>query len=125
MQNLKKFLRRLLSPEPLAETEKIRELIALGQRPDFPYCPFWQGDFIYRLCRSNNFTSVLEIGFATGSTALYLLSGTGDSGSVVSIDFKQDEFERMGCRKVALSPWKDRHLLFEENSNIVLPRLFA
>jgi len=126
MQSARNMLRSYLMPRPLVETAEVRARLESLHHPGYPFCPPWQGDFLYRLCRTQQCTSALEVGFATGSTALYLLAGTEPcGGSVVSIDFRQSDFERLGCRMVETSPWEKRHCLIEENSNVALPRMYA
>lgn len=108
----------------LSETEPVRSLICRFFRPGLPFCPHWQGDFLYSLAFRNQCRDVLEVGFATGSTALYLLAGTANTGEVTSIDYKQSDFDYLGCKVVNASPWAHRHLLLEGNSNEILPDLY-
>ena len=78
---------------------------------------------MYLLAKSAPDQDALEVGFATGSTALYILSGL-KSGRLTSIDYAQDEFEREGEKLIRDSGLYSRHKLIEENSIKALPRLY-
>jgi predicted O-methyltransferase YrrM len=124
----KTYLRGLIAPQPLEETGPVTQAIAaMRQRhPAFPYCPVSEGNLLYRLASWPEIHSALEIGFATGSTALYLLEGMSPKGDkVVSIDFKQSDFDYLGVEAVKASPHARLHTLIEGNTNVVLPRLLG
>ena len=67
--------------------------------------------------------SALEVGFATGSSAAYILAGLGD-GVLTSIDFAQDDYEREGELLVSRMGLESRHSLVEENSIVALPEMY-
>lgn len=120
---VKRYLKQALKYRPLPETAAVRQLIDNYRISGLPFCPPDEGDLLYCLANEKSNPCCLEIGFATGSTALYLLFGSG-SGSVVSIDYRQSDFDYLGTRLVARSGMGDRHRLIEENTNLVLPELF-
>jgi len=125
-KNLKAEIRSALYPVPAAETRAVAATIAAARRlrPQYPYCPSYEGDLLYRLAARPEISRAIEIGFATGSTALYLLEAIASKGGAVfSIDYKQDDFDNLGIETVAASPRRDAHTLLEGNSNLLLPRL--
>jgi predicted O-methyltransferase YrrM len=119
---MKQIIKKELQYRPLQATEAIRELIRRDFQAGSPFCPPDQGDLLYSLARSTTDSRCLEVGFATGSTALYLLLGSGQ-GSVVSIDYRQSDFDYMGVKTVKKSGMSDRHELIEGNTNVALPDL--
>lgn len=64
--------------------------------------------------------NALEVGFATGSTAVYILSGL-EKGKLISIDYAQDQFEREGVALVSSLGLQGKHNFLEGNSIVVLP----
>lgn len=127
MHEIKEQLKRLFCPAPLQSTRDVAQRVAEAQlsHRGLPFCPPHEGDLIYQLASAPS-DRCLEIGFATGSTALYLLAGIEgkENGEVVSIDFKQSDFEYLGCRMVSQSANASRHTLIEGNTNTVLPEMF-
>lgn len=119
---MKKIIKERLRYRPLRATATIRELIDQSREVGAPSCPPDEGDLLYLLAGSVTNPQCLEIGFATGSTALYLLLGCGD-GSVQSIDYRQADYNYLGVRNVAASGMGHRHTLVEGNTNLVLPDL--
>ncbi|HYV98214.1 MAG TPA: class I SAM-dependent methyltransferase [Gemmatimonadaceae bacterium] len=79
---------------------------------------------LYRLAMSAPRADGLEIGFATGSTAAYLLAGLG-TGNLTSIDYDQDAYDREGVKLIAAMGLTARHTLIESDSIVALPRLYA
>lgn len=106
----------------LPDTDAVRAQLQEVRRPGYPYCPPDEGDTLYRLARATSPKAALEVGFATGSTAAYMLTGL-DDGNLTSIDFAQDQFKRQGEALVASMGFAHRHRLIEDNSIAVLPDL--
>lgn len=107
----------------VSETDHLRRTIGSRGRFGWPYCPPDEGDLLYSLAREVPEHDALEVGFATGSTAVYILSGLS-SGRLVSIDFAQDDFERDGVALVRDLGFNVRHELIEEDSIKALPRIY-
>jgi predicted O-methyltransferase YrrM len=105
----------------LVETERVRHLLSQRRHGNDPICPPDQGDFIYLLARERPHSRCLEIGFASGSTALYLLNSP--DAHVKSIDYRQADYGGRGIETVKASGMGTRHHLIEENSNLALPKL--
>jgi predicted O-methyltransferase YrrM len=127
-RHFKRWCADKLHPRPKAGSERVATDIAeaKSQNPGLPFCPVVQGNLLYQLACDTEVKSAVEVGFATGSTALYMLEGLAPrGGAVTSIDFKQDDFGRLGERMVQSSRYRTAHALIEGNSNIVLPRLLA
>jgi predicted O-methyltransferase YrrM len=121
---LRRFLKNLLAYRPSGETADVRRLL---DRPDLagrPFCPPDEGDLLFRLIRRHECRDMLETGFGTGSTALYMLSASAPlGGKVTSIDWSPTEFNRLGRETVALSGHGDRHEHIEKLSQLALPEL--
>ena len=79
---------------------------------------------LFLLAKAAGAQNALEVGFATGSTAAYMLHGLG-SGQLTSIDYDQDQYEREGVRLVHSLGFAPRHRLIEDNSIRALPDLHA
>ena len=120
---LRKRIKNGIRHTGLAATKTIRELIDVRRRQGWPYCSIDQGDFLFLLTRREPDLNALEIGFATGSTALYILSAL-NSGRLTSIDYAQDRYEREGEVLIRDSGFSSSHELIEENSIKVLPELY-
>ncbi|MCX7856946.1 MAG: class I SAM-dependent methyltransferase [Deltaproteobacteria bacterium] len=121
---LKNVIKRFIYPSPLPDTIEVLTIIKEHFVSGYPFCPFWQGDFLFLLSRRNQVKKALEIGFATGSTALYILCGMGKGGEMISVDYKPEDFGYLGKKLVDESPWRENHKLIEGNTNIVLPELY-
>ena len=121
---LKHLVRRSAKYEGLAETASIRAALAAAARPGWPYCPADEGDLLFLLAKAAGDSNALEVGFATGSTAAYLLHGLGP-GRLTSIDYDQNQYEREGVKLVASLGFASRHRLIEDNSIRALPQLHA
>jgi predicted O-methyltransferase YrrM len=121
---LKDLVRRGAKYTGLPETEVIRKALAADSRKGWPYCPADEGDLLYLLAKAAAGQGALEVGFATGSTAAYMLLGLG-SDRLTSIDYDQNEYEREGEKLVRSLGFASRHRLIEENSIRVLPELDA
>ena len=89
MHAIKEYLKRYFCPAPLQSTRDVAQRVAEAQlsHRGLPFCPPHEGDLLYQLASAPSVHRCLEIGFATGSTALYLLAGIEgkESGEVVSI----------------------------------------
>src|SRR5687767_4053196 len=119
---LREFVRRTATYRGLDETEPIRASLAASRRAGWPYCPDDEGDLLFELARITGDQHALEVGFATGSTAAYILHGLG-VGHLTSIDYKQNQFERSGEALVRRLGFEQRHRLIEDNSIRALPAL--
>ena len=119
---MKTAIKRALAYRGLPETERVRAAIASSRHEGWPYCPDDEGDFLFQLARSTSGHDALEVGFATGSSAAYILLGLG-AGRLTSIDYDQNHFERAGEKLVATLGLASRHLLVEEDSVKALPEL--
>lgn len=104
-------------------TKIIRDAIDEDRRDNWPYAPPDEGDLLYRLSNEVAGQQALEIGFATGSTASYIL--LGDAARLTSIDFAQDNFHRAGEKLVSRMGFAGRHTLVEMNSIIALPEMLS
>ena len=71
----KQATKRLLAYQPLVATEGVRRLLSQTYEVAAPYCPPAEGDLLYTLVTTHRLARCLQVGFATGSTALYLLAG--------------------------------------------------
>ena len=107
----------------ISVTNHLRQAIENKRRRGWPYCPSDEGDLLYWLAKEKPDCDALEVGFATGSTAIYILSGL-DSGRLVSIDYAQNEYDREGVALVENLGLSARHELIEKNSSIALPHIF-
>ena len=121
---LKAFVRRAATYTGLAETERIRAALAAVSRPGWPYCPADEGDLLFELAKASGDQDALEVGFATGSTAAYILHGLA-TGKLTSIDYDQNHYEREGEKLIDSLGFAVRHRLIEDNSIRALPELHA
>lgn len=124
---LKGFLKRVLRYQPLADTAPVRTFLEGVHQPGLPFCPPWEGDLLHSLITRHKLPRCLEIGFGTGSTAVYMLNAIErlGGGEVTSIDLCADAMNAQGRRNVANFGAAGRHTLIAENSNTAVPRLFA
>lgn len=128
---MKSLIKSLLRVEPLRETEEIRSYLetAASRHPSghtFCYTPRDEGDLIHSLILKWRLTRCLETGFATGSTALYMLFATKErDGTVVSIDSDEYDLNRVGVANIGGSQMGSRHQLIEKDSSLVIPELYC
>lgn len=120
---IKSAVKKYIQYPGMVVTDPIRTAINARRRQGWPYCPPDEGDLLYLLAKSAPDADALEVGFATGSTAAYTLSGLGN-GKLTSIDYAQDQYEREGVALIASLKLSNRHTLIEENSIIALPNLY-
>jgi predicted O-methyltransferase YrrM len=121
---LKDFVRRTAKYSGLPETAPIRAALTAASRAGWPYCPADEGDLLFLLAKAAGEQNALEVGFATGSTAAYMLHGLG-TGQLTSIDYDQNHYEREGEKLVQSLGFAARHRLIEDNSIRALPELHA
>ena len=122
---MKSILAAALRYRPLTETADVRHAVESARIPGHPYCPDYEGDFLYSLIRAHECRACLEMGFYTGSTALYLSAAVADrGGQVTSVGLDGEENAARGRRLLADQGHGERHRLFQENSNRVVPELF-
>ncbi len=119
---VKQFIRKATKYRGLPETEHVRHVLAVARRAGWPYCPDDEGDVLFRFAKMAEGQPALEVGFATGSTAAYMLSGLG-SGNLTSVDYDQNHFDRAGEKLISAMGFSSRHRLVEKNSIQVLPAL--
>ena len=65
----------------------------------------------------------LEVGFATGGAAAYILAGP-HSGKLISIDYAPDSYFRLGTKLVNPLGFQNRYKLIEEDSVVALPKIY-
>lgn len=121
--------KRAFSFSPPAETEPIRQLVAAAFDSALPFCPPPEGELLRQLILAQNLTRCLQLGFATGSSALYMLQALATTGgSLTSIDRPSGKYNAVGkalLETASLSLGLGRHTLIEEDSAIAVPRLFS
>jgi predicted O-methyltransferase YrrM len=89
-----------------------------------PKCPPWQGDVIVQSIDETKATQCLELGFHTGSTALYMLHGmSAREGRVLSIEPNVDGIAGFDLIKVA--GYASRHEVIQAPSQLALPELIV
>ena len=126
MNQLKKIIKEFLAYNPIEETRDILNLLDISnyRKKFFCTCPIYQGDFIYQLIDFKKCKSAIEIVFASGSTALYMLAALRKhGGKLISVDYKQADFSYAGVDIIRRAKLNDSHCLIEGNSNQVLPNL--
>ena len=122
---LKRFVKKALRYQPLAETAGVRNAIDAVAAPGLPYCPQYEGDLLFSMIRTNGYQKCLELGFHTGSTALYLAAAVAEpGGQVTSICLDDDESVERGLNLLRNAGHAGRHRLIRQNSNEALPELF-
>jgi len=124
INTVKSFLKRNLAYQPLASTETPRQFIASVEDGKLPYCPPPEGDLLHELITRYDCADCLEIGLATGSTAIYILSALQGKGRLVSIDQPTGEWNEIGIANLQNSGDWTNHQLILENSVNVIPELF-
>ena len=125
---IKVIIRNLLAYAPLDCTLEIREAIEIEteKRNDLPYCPPDEGDLLFSLIHRHKFKNCLELGFLTGSTALYMTSATRNTGGqVISISIDDDKTMSRGLKLLKQENCDKHHQLINKNSNQALPELFV
>jgi len=125
LQTLKRYIKDCLRYEPLIETKNTRKAIEAVSVDGLPYCPSYEGDLLFSLILANGFQKCLEVGFHTGSTALYLTEAVaGHGGLVTSICLDDDESVERGLRLLRTAGLVEHHRLIRKNSNRAVPELF-
>ena len=95
------------------------------RQPGLPYCADPAGDLLHGLITQNGCNRCLEIGFATGSTAIYMLNALASKGGTLnSIDIPTGHMNETGLNNLKKAEMTDRHRLILENSVTAIPRLF-
>jgi predicted O-methyltransferase YrrM len=123
---LKQLVKRLLEYRPRTDTGVVREALQpLRAEGGLPVCPPWEGDLVFETLKDIGATSCLEIGFHTGSTALYMLHALRENGgTVVSIEPRPDGIR--GFDTVAsFDAAQARHDVIEALSHDALPQILA
>ena len=121
---VKSFLKRNLAYQPLAGTQLPRQFVASVEDGKLPYCPPQEGDLLHELITQHACADCLEIGLATGSTAIYMLSALQNKGRLISIDQPAGEMNDIGIANLQKSGNWTNHQLILENSVNVLPDLY-
>jgi predicted O-methyltransferase YrrM len=123
---IRSLLKRLLHYRPLDATAVVRSFLDRVRTSDRPYCPDSEGDLIWSMIAKYGYRNCLETGFGTGSTAIYMLDATkANAGRVFSIDWSESQFNDIGRRNIERYGADGRHLLIEEPSWQVFPRLLT
>lgn len=121
------FVKKLLTIDPSADTTMVRRTIASAFDPALPFCAPPEGELLRELILQHQYRHCLEVGFATGSTALYMLHALGDTGGdLVSIDRPEGPYNAIGKSLLAGAPVELRlapHRLIEEDSAQAIPQL--
>lgn len=121
---IRQLLKSWLTYKPKAETGIVRQQLARPALNGFPFCPPDEGDLLFSLIREQECRDMLETGFGTGSTALYMLHASEPlAGTVTSIDWSPTEFNQLGRDTVSASGMQDRHRHIEKLSQLALPEL--
>ncbi len=123
---MKQAIKRRLGYRPLDETRAVRDaLSSLSPLSGQPVCPPWEGDLIHETLNELEATACLEIGFHSGSTAVYMLNALRKrGGSVTSIEPNPRDIR--GFETVAaFDPRTARHDVVAARSDEALPRLLA
>lgn len=121
---LRTLVKRVLQYRPAEQTAEVRNLLNEVRDPTRPYCPDWEGDLIWSIIDSQNYSRCLETGFGTGSTAIYMLHAVEKiEGTVTSIDWSSTLFNEIGKKNLRSYSGQSRHTLYEEPSEKVLPQL--
>ena len=122
---MKRHLKKFLRYKPLAETALIREAIESKRIAGYPYCRPEEGDLLYLLLQEGGRRDCLEMGFHTGSTALYMAKSTADRGGhVTSVCIDNDADAARGEKLLRENGVVAQHRLLKDNSNRALPELF-
>jgi predicted O-methyltransferase YrrM len=122
---IKLFIKTKLAYKPLVETNYARQIVDNIRHPGDPVCTQWQGDLLHQLITKHNLKNCLEIGFATGSSAIYILNALSScNGTLISIDIPSDPFLTKGKENLEKSGMIDRHTLVLEDSVTALPKMF-
>ena len=82
-----------------------------------------EGEFITKLIKKYNLKNCLEVGFANGISALYILSSS-KKNKLVSIDpFQKTQWNNNGIKLLTNSKLISRHKLIEKKSYEAMPEL--
>lgn len=91
----------------------------------YPYCHPEEGDLLYLLLQEIEGHACLEMGFHTGSTALYMANATADRGGrVTSVCLDAEADAARGEKLLRDNGVASRHRLMHINSNRAVPELF-
>ena len=84
-----------------------------------------EGESLYRMVRDLKPKRTLEVGLAWGISTLFMCQGLEDNGEGhhTAIDPYQCAFEQLGVYNVERAGLKHRLTVYEEESQLVLPRL--
>jgi len=125
LEKFKDLLKERLKQKLNKATCIVENKINQHYRYNLPYCPPHEGNFLSSLISKNAFKNCLEIGFYTGSTALYLTHAISKiNGSVTSICIDDKKTIERGIQLLATLNYEKYHKLLKGNSNEVLPTLF-
>ena len=122
---MKRVLKRLLAYRPLDDTAAVRAALEPLRREDgLPVCPPWEGDLIHETISGIRAADCLEIGFHTGSSAVYMLNAVRPfAGTVTSIEPNPENAR--GFATVAAYDPLANHKVIESLSHEALPRLLS
>jgi predicted O-methyltransferase YrrM len=80
-----------------------------------------EASFIHEFLRKRSIRRTLEIGFAYGYSAAYIIAATGCKHVV--IDPNQEEYQNLGIRNLKALGFQDQYELQEQPSRLALPEL--
>jgi predicted O-methyltransferase YrrM len=125
MKTLIAFLKNNLKYIPMEDLKDIRLYLKnyFSSIETKELCQPYLGDFIYKISKKNRFTNALELGLATGTSAIYLLESV--SGEVSSIDFAQEaDWNNVGINLIRNYKYANRHRFLSGKTEIILPDLY-
>ena len=119
-KQIKKFIQPEGRPESIAfRAELISQLSKITSKKNLPVTRAEEGQVLFDIVRSKPACRCLEVGFATGSTAAFMLRA---GGIVTSIDYAQEkDWGNMGRKLIAELGWSGGHELIEDNAVFALP----
>lgn len=122
---IKALVKSLLAYKPLPATDAVRGLLARVRVPGQPFTPDDEGDLLFDIIRKNGFAHCLEVGFYTGSTALFMAAAIAEDGHVTSMSIDDEATVAAGLALVAEAGFTDKHTYIAGDSTRVLPAMRA
>jgi predicted O-methyltransferase YrrM len=101
--------------------KEIEEKIIIPPKERIVSISVEEASFIHEFVRKLSIKRTLEIGFAYGYSAAYIISATGCKHVV--IDPNQKEYQNLGIRNLEALGLQDRYELQEQPSYLALPEL--
>lgn len=110
-----------MTDEYLYTPSQIRERLDIPKENEITSVEDASGEFMYDLIRKNKIQHTLEIGFAYGKSAAYIMSAS--QSEHVAMDPFQDGFHNIGVQNIRKLGLEDRLTLHRDYSHVVLPQL--